>query len=232
MSGAGRARIIAEVRIVGPALLASAVGAPMAGAALVATLGAGGAPHAALVRAAAAVLEGLCPLATAVAVVSLVGRDRCVELVLTTPGSYRQVFFLRAGLVAGLGAGTTLVAATGLFAAGAYPAGVGAAGVVLVWAAPMIWLAGIGLLVALATLSSAAASAVIGGLWLAEALFHAEFVARPLLRVEYLYATISHLSGGAWWANRAVLCATGAVALLGAGALLERPERLLAGEPA
>lgn len=219
-------RISTELRIAGPALLAAAIGVPVLGAVLVVLMAATGSSHADVARMGSVVLEGVCPLAIAIAVISLVGRDPCMELALTTPSPYRRILLFRASLVAGLGGLVALLAAAGFSIAGWWPAGIGPAGVLLVWLSPTVALTGVGLLVGLFTASAAAGSSVTGGIWMVEALFASAFSARPVLRVECLFATIGHLHGGQWWASRIGLLATGLVALAAAGVLLGQRARL------
>jgi hypothetical protein len=93
-------RIALEARIVGPSTPAPAVALPIFGGLLVLLLAAlGRSPHA-LDAAAGLALEGVCPLGVAIAVATLVGRDRALELALATPTPYRSVLGLRAALVA------------------------------------------------------------------------------------------------------------------------------------
>ena len=228
-SWAGRLGL--ELRIIGPAAAGAALAMPLAGAALIAGLAVTGYPAAQLDRLAAVVLEALCPLSAALAAVSVVGRDPAAELILTTPVRYRRVLSGRAGLAAGLAAVATLVLAIALFGAGIWPAGQGAAGLVLIWAPPMIWLTGIGLLVAVAGRGPSLASGAVAAIWLAEAIFSGQAKGSPLIRDQYLFATVSHLPPGPWAANRAGLALAGAAALAVTALLLARPDRLLAAEP-
>jgi hypothetical protein len=227
---AWRARLGLELRVIGPAALVPAVALPIAGALLVVLLAGAGRPSGVLDSAAGLVLEGVCPLGTAVAALSLVGRDRGIEMVLGTPTPYRPVLFARAGIVVALGAVTSFLVAIVFYIAGVWPLEESTAGVVLAWAAPMVWLGGIGLLAAVAAKSAAVGSGLVGALWLAEILGTDSLVANPVLRAQYLYTTHIHLHGGAWVVNRLALFAVGAAALGAAGALLNRPERLLTGE--
>jgi hypothetical protein len=224
-------RLSLELRIVGPAAVGAALVMPAAGAALMAGLAITGHPAAQLDRLAAVLLEALCPLGAALAAVSVVGRDPAVELILTTPASYRRVLAGRAGLAAGLAAAATLALAIALFGAGTWPAGQGAAGLVLIWAPPMLWLTGIGLLVAVAGRGPALASGAIAAIWLAEAIFAGQAKASPLIRDQYMFATVSHLPPGPWAANRAGLALAGTAALAITALLLARPARLLTAEP-
>ena len=227
-----RARLGVEFRIIGSGALLPAVLLPMAGGLLVALLQAAGRPAGVVDSAAGLALEGVCPLGTAIAVVTLVGRDRGIELVLATPARYAQVLFVRIGIVAALGALTSLAVAIGFYSAGAWPEHQASAGIVLAWAAPLVWLAGLGLLAAVASTTAGVGSALVGGLWLAEILGTDTLTANPVLRTQYLFSSHIHLHGGAWVTNRVALLLVGAVALAAAWALLSRPARLLAREAA
>jgi len=229
--GHGSRRLGLELLITGPAAVGAALAMPVAGAALIAVLAMTGHPAVQLDRLAAVLLEALCPLGAALAAVSVVGRDPAVELILTTPASYRRVLAGRAGLAVGLAAAATLALALALFGAGIWPAGPGAAGLVLIWAPPVIWLTGIGLLVAVAGRGPALASGAIAAIWLAETIFAGQAKASPLIRDQYLFATVSHLPPGPWAANRAGLALAGTAALAVTALLLARPARLLAVEP-
>jgi hypothetical protein len=231
VSGSGPGRLLLELLITGPAAVGAALAMPVAGAALIAVLAATGHPAAQLDRLTAVLLEALCPLGAALAAVSVVGRDPAVELVLTTPASYRRVLAGRAGLAAGLAVAVTLALAFALFGGGIWPTGQGAAGLVLIWAPPLLWLTGIGLLVAVAGRGPALASGAVAAIWLAEAIFAGQAKASPLIRDQHLFATVSQLPPGPWAANRAGLPLTGAAALAVTAVLLARPARLLTAEP-
>jgi hypothetical protein len=216
------------LRIIGPAVLVPTVLPPLAGALLVALLHSSGRSSSIVDGVAGLVLEGVCPLGPAVAVLMLVGRDRGVELVLATPARYGRVLFARAGIVAGLGAVTSLLVAVALYCTGTWPAQESGAGIVLAWAAPLVWLGGLGLLAAVASASAGVGSALVGGLWLAEILGTDTFTGNPALRSQYLYTTHIHLAGGAWVANRVALIVVGIAAIAAARPLLASPARLIA----
>jgi hypothetical protein len=225
-------RAALEARIIGPATLAPAVGAPIFAGLLVLLLAALGRPPHVVDGAAGLVLEGVCPLGASIGLATLVGRDQALELALACPTPYRSVLGTRVAIVGGAGAALSVLLAIVLFAAGAWPAAQSPAGIVLAWAAPTVWLGGIGLLAAVASGSAGVGSGVIGGLWLAQILGTDALVSNSVTRAQYLYSTHIDLHGGAWIVNRAALVAVGAAAFAGAGALLRRPQRLLAGEAA
>ncbi|TJZ97409.1 hypothetical protein [Actinacidiphila oryziradicis] len=220
-------RLGLEVRITGAAALVTALAAPLGGAVLVAVLYATGASAADLDRAAGAVLAGFAPLGVAVATSSIVGPDPGAELVMTTT-PYRRVLFLRAALVAAAGALASLLDAIVFHALGAWPLGQGSGGYVLVWAPPMIWLSALAMLSAVATRSTAAASGLIGGVWLAQLVFAHDMRSYTVLRAQYLFMSVAdRVQGHDLAVNRIALPAVGVAALAAASLLLGRPERFL-----
>lgn len=225
-----RARLVLELRIIGPAAVMPAVALPITGLVLVVLLHAVGRTPKLVDSVAGLVLEAICPLGTAIAALSLVGRDRGIELVLAAPTPYRSVLPARVGIVAALGAAASLLTALAFYGTGAWPAQESTAGIVLAWAAPMVWLGGLGLFAAVAARSPAVGSGLVGGLWLAEILGTDSMVANPVLKAQYLYTTHVHLHGAPWAVNRLALLTVGTAALAAAGALLGRPERLLGAE--
>jgi hypothetical protein len=231
VSGPFRDRLGLEARIAGPAALITTLAAPAAGALLFAILGAIGKSAADLDRTAGDIVGGLCPLGVAIAASSIVGRDYGAELVMTASASYRRVLFLRAGLIALLGAAATFVTAGACYALGAWPSGQGAAGLILLWAPPMAWLTALGMLVAVAVRSPAAASGLVGGLWIAQVLFSHDMQDNAVLRVQYLFVTLAGgFPGRDVTITQAALVAVGVAAAAATGPLLARPERLLAGD--
>jgi hypothetical protein len=231
VKGSFRDRLGLEARIAGPAALITTLAAPAAGALLFAILDATGKPAADLDRTAGDIVGGLCPLGVAIAASSIVGRDHGAELVMTTPAPYRRVLFLRAGLVTLLGATATFVTAGACYALGAWPSGQGAAGLILLWAPPMAWLTALGVLVAVAVRSPAAASGLVGGLWIAQVLFSHDMQANAVLRAQYLFITLAGgFPGRDVTITQAALIAAGIAATAATGPLLARPERLLAGD--
>jgi len=231
VSASFRDRLGLEARIAGPAALITTLAAPAAGALLLAILDATGKPPADLDRTAGDIVGALCPLGVAIAASSIVGRDRGAELVMTTPASYRRVLFLRAGLVFVLGAAATFIIAGACYALGGWPSGQGAAGLIMLWAPPMAWLTALGLLVAVTMRSPAAASGLVGGIWLAQVLLGHDMKHNAVLRGQYLFITLADGFPGRDVAiTQTALLAAGVTAAAATGLLLARPERLLAGD--
>lgn len=229
MNQSAWARLHLELRVTGIAAPVTALAAPLAGAVLVTTLYATGAGAHNLDKFAGAVLAGFAPLAAATAASSIVGRDPGAELIMTTT-VYRRVLFLRAGLVVAAAALLTLLDSIAFHAMGAWPEGQGTGGYVLAWAPPMIWLAALAVLIAVALRSPAAASGLVGGVWLAQMLpFTAhDFSTNPVLRAQFMFmGVVDRAPAHEWNVNRIALLAVGVAAAVVAGVLLGRPERFL-----
>ncbi|WP_441250493.1 hypothetical protein [Kitasatospora sp. McL0602] len=226
------ARLRLELRVIGIAPPVTALAATLGGAILVIVMHATGADAEHLDLAAGAVLAGFAPLGTAVAASSIVGRDPGAELVMTTT-VYRRVLFLRVGLVVAPAALVTLLDAVVFRALNAWPVGQGTGGYVLVWAAPMLWLVALAVLIAIGLRSPAAASGLVGGLWLAQYLMGPAIRDNPVLRAQYMFMGVAaKVPAHEWTVNRIALPAVGIVAVIAAGLLLGRPERFVGSDTA
>lgn len=232
MNRSAWARLRLELRVIGIAAPATALAAPLAGAALVTVLHATAATAADLDQAAGAVLAALAPLGAAIAASSIVGRDPGAELVMTTT-PYRRVLLLRAGLVVAAAALATLLDAVMFHAMNAWPVGQGTGGYVLVWAPPTVWLVALAVLIAVALRSPAAASGLIGGVWLAQLLMAHDILTHTVLRTQFLFMGVAdRVPAHEWTVNRIALPAVGVAAGVAAGLLLGRPERFLGSDAA
>jgi hypothetical protein len=226
------ARLRLELRVVGIAAPVTALAATLGGAILVIVMHATGADAEHLDLAAGAVLAGFAPLGTAVAASSIVGRDSGAELVMTTT-VYRRVLSLRVGLVVAPAALATLVDAVVFRALNAWPVGQGTGGCVLVWAPPMLWLVALAMLIAIGLRSPAAASGLIGGLWLAQYLMARDILDNTVLRAQFMFMGVAaKVPAHEWTVNRIALPAVGVVAVIAAGLLLGRPERFVGSDAA
>jgi hypothetical protein len=233
VSGPFRDRLGLEARIAGPAALITTLAAPVAGALLFAILYATGKSAADLDRTAGDIVAGLCPLGVAIAASSIAGRDPGAELVMTTPASYRRILFLRASVIALLGAAATFLTASVYYGLGDWPSGQGALGLALLWLPPMAWLAGLGMLVAVALRSTAAASGLVAGLWIAQVIFSRNMRDNAVLRAQFMFVRLAgDFPGRNVTLTQAALLGVAVVAVAVTGLLLARPERFLAGDAA
>ncbi|MFJ5301596.1 hypothetical protein [Streptomyces sp. NPDC088350] len=226
------ARLRLELRVIGIAPPVTALAATLGGAILVIVMHAGGAGAEHLDLAAGAVLAGFAPLGTAVAASSIVGRDIGAELVMTTT-VYRRVLFLRVGLVVAPAALVTLVDAVVFRALHDWPVGQGTGAYVLVWAPPMLWLVALAMLIAIGLRGPAAASGLIGGIWLAQYLMRPTILDSTVLRAQYMFMGVAaKVPAHEWTVNRIALPAVGVAAIVAAGLLLGRPERFVGSDAA
>jgi hypothetical protein len=172
------------------------------------------------------------PLAAGVGAASLVGRDPAVETQLSMPTPYRSTLLRRLAVTMVWPGLLALAGSVVLLAAGWWPKAHAGAASVLVWAAPLSFLAALGALLAVWLRSAAAASGLVAGLWLVELIFGPLFAKTPVLRELYLFPSTGLHGTLDWTINRSLLLVTAAVLLVGLAALLTRPYRLLSEENA
>ncbi|GIF76146.1 hypothetical protein Asi02nite_56640 [Asanoa siamensis] len=174
-------------------------------------------------------LEGVVPLAVAMAALTIVVRENCRELHLSLPTPHLVTIGRRLGVL-----GAITVAACVVYAAVAVVAGfrVGPGGGVLVWIAPTLWLAGFAALVAAISRSTVLASSAVALVWLGELFWAQTFVDNAGLRPLFLFFTTRLGDSPGWAGNRVGLLAGGLVFLVATAAVLLRPERLLTEEDA
>lgn len=103
----------------------------------------------------------------------------------------------------------------------------------LLWLAPMIGMAGLGAMLALALRNRSAAIAVLGVVWLGSIFFRPQIIQDIHLRYIYLFLTFDTVQGGLayhaayWLANRLTLIGLGLAMALVSVLLLRRNEVLL-----
>ena len=176
-----------------------------------------------------AALEMALPLVTGIGAASLVGRDPTVELQLTLPTRYRTTLLRRLAVLLGWTGLVALAIAAYLIGTG-WPWTHGTVVGQLIWLAPTLWLAAVGLLAGAVLRSPAAAGGLVAVLWLVEQLFRATFQEHAWSRLLYLFATTRGAVPGDWMANRLTLVGTALALGVAAWALLGRTERLVGGE--
>jgi hypothetical protein len=166
------------------------------------------------------ILEMGVPLAVGVAIATLLGRDPVVELQLTVPVPYRLTLLRRAAVA--LAAGVVVAVITDVVLRTGWTPQHGVISGQLVWFAPIVALAGLGLVVGAGLRDPAPAAAVVTSVWLFQELAP-QRVPAPL----YLFASTQPFSGD-WLANRLTLIALAVLAVAFAWLLLGRPAALLA----
>lgn len=179
------------------------------------------------------ILETGIPLLAGIAAASLIGRDRAVELQLTLQMGYRSTLLRRLAVMVGWTALCALVVSALLVVTGWWDllpaASHGLAGQ-LAWLSPMLWLTALGLLVAAALRSAAAATAIVSFVWLFEQMLAHLFQESLMLRLFHMFATTYGTAPDEWLPNRLTLLATALLLAAAAWPLLGDAERTLGGE--
>ncbi|MBF6592298.1 MAG: hypothetical protein IVW57_17435, partial [Ktedonobacterales bacterium] len=100
----------------------------------------------------------------------------------------------------------------------------------LLWLAPTLWFCGAGAALALLTHSRSASGAALGGLWVAELVFHDTFAMTTWARPWFLFATLYTPSADFWLTNRSQLLGIAGVLLTLAWWYLHHAEWRFRGE--
>jgi hypothetical protein len=183
-------------------------------------------------------LEMMLPLAAGVVLATIISHDAAIELQLTLPKTYRVTAVGRLVLI------TVWTGALALFASvfiyhlkfWRVPSQVASWTVLpqfligqLTWVAPLLWFVAIGLCLALLLRSRSASSALLGGIWTAEAIFYGFFSTTDWLKPVFLFPTTLDPGINFWLVNRLALLGTALVCLVVGWFLLAHTERLLQG---
>lgn len=192
-------------------------------------------------------LEIMLPIATAVVVATIASSDPAIELQLTTPRRYLYTATKRIALILGWAIVIALLCSillTVLRMAYMPQQMLGWAAPLsflvnqLTWLAPLLWLAALGLCLALLLRSRAASSAILGGIWILEIIFKDVLAATSWLQPVLLFPTTLILFPSAlipnsvfqvWLSSRLEIAGTGLVLLALGWLLLRNPEGLLKG---
>jgi hypothetical protein len=171
------------------------------------------------------ILEMALPLVAGVGAAALVGRDPAAELQLTMPTAYRATLLRRLAVGLGCTALVALLIGGFLMIDGSWEHGVLAGQ--LIWLAPTLWLAALGLLGGAVFRSPGAAGGLVAVLWLVEQIFAGVIREHGWSRLLYLFATTRGTTPGDWAGNRLTLVGTAIVLGVAAWLLLGRIERLI-----
>ncbi|MCC5579772.1 hypothetical protein IMZ11_29515 [Microtetraspora sp. AC03309] len=219
-----------EARRAGWAVFLAPVAALLAALAL-AAVGAGyGTPPPVIARLLLTGIEALVPLAAATAAVTVISRDGCRELQLALPTGYAGTLGRRLGTAAGFSAALSVLFSAVLGLTGSWSGPESPLAALLVWASPLLWLTGLGLLVAVVGRSVVLATTAVAVVWLSQQLFAAAFTAGAWTRPFFLFMTSRVGVTEGWGTNRAVLAGSGVLLITAALLLLRRPECLLTEE--
>jgi hypothetical protein len=219
-----------ELRVLGPWLFALPLLAAAGLGALFGVLDLRSVHRDFLAQMAVASLEACLPLAAGVTVATASARDPAVELQLALPTPYRFTALRRCALLLGWALLLEAASVMGYLVAAPWALAGGRADYVVFWLAPTVWLAGAGALLALLLRSQASASAVLGGIWVAQLIFHGYFMLNGWTRPWFLFATLFAPDAGVWWANRVELILTALALFLGVWVYLRNTEWRLRGE--
>jgi hypothetical protein len=212
-----------ELRLLGgwPFALLAGVAGLLAG--MTALLSARGVSRSFLAGLLVATLEACVPLALAVTLTSVTGRDEALELQLSLATPYWVTVARRVGLLllwAFIVELVTMLVVQIFFTWAAPKHGYQ---FVTAWAAPLLWLAAAGTLLPLLLRGRAAAGATLGVIWLAQQALHGTFATTGWLRPWFLFATLYAPTAPYWWTNRLELLLTALVGFAAAWLLLRRP---------
>ncbi len=183
-------------------------------------------------------LEMLLPVAAGLIVATIVSHDNGLELQLTMLKKYRITAFSRVGLIIGWTACIALFASACIYHLKFWrvPTQLRSLQVLpqfsigqLTWIAPLLWLVALGLCLALLIRSRTASSALLGGIWMVEAVFYGYFAFTEWLKPVFLFPTTLMPTIDFWLVNRLELLGIALLLLLLGWLLLHNTEALLQG---
>ena len=185
-------------------------------------------------------LEMILPLVAGLLVATIVSHDAAIELQLTLSSKYRYTALLRITLIAGWIACVALFCGVFIYHLKYWrvPAQLSTLAVLpqflagqLTWIAPLLWFVTLGFCLALLIRSRSAGSAILGGIWVIEAIFYGYFALLDWLKPIFLFPTTLDPGIDFWLPNRLGLLGI-ALLFLGIGwLLLYNTEALLLGTP-
>ncbi len=192
-------------------------------------------------------LEIILPIATALVVATIASQDPAIELQLTAPRLYSRTAMQRIAMILGWAIVIALlgsIVVNALHMAYVPQQMLGWAATLaflanqLTWLAPLLWLAAVGLCLALLLHSRAASSAILGGIWILEIIFKDALAAASWLHPVLLFPTTLILFPSTlipnsifweWLVSRYEILGTGLVLLALGWLLLRNSEALLKG---
>lgn len=192
--------------------------------------------HGNSVRVLSASLELFLPLAVGVIAATLGIQDTAIELQLTMPRSYRQTVLYRLGWMVGWTALIACISSILIRVFGQWPhlgqlqswgGPEQLLGEQLVWGAPLLWFAALGLCIALFLRSSMVSGMLLGAISLAEFVAHSYFAAVPWLHPIFFLATTYQADTPFWLTNRLELLGIALLLFLVGSRLLHNSEARL-----
>jgi hypothetical protein len=183
-------------------------------------------------------LEMVLPLAAGLLITTITSHDAAIELQLSKPNTYRMSVFVRLGLIIAWTGCIALFSSVLIYHLRFWrvPSQVGTWRVLpqfligqLTWAAPLLWFSVVGFCLALLLRSRSASSALLGGIWIIEAIFYGYFVIIDWLKPVFLFPTTLAPDITFWLNNRIELLITALVLILPGWIMLHNTELLLQG---
>ena len=183
-------------------------------------------------------LEMVLPLAAGLLTTSIVSYDNAIELQITLPKTYRITVFVRLGLIIVWTSCIALFSSVFVYHLKFWHTPVQVENwkvlqqfliVQLTWIAPLCWFVGVGFSIALLIRSRSASSALLGGIWMIEAIFYGYFAFIDWLKPLFLFPTTLAPGISFWLSNRIELLTTAIVLLLLDWFMLRNLEKLLQG---
>jgi hypothetical protein len=183
-------------------------------------------------------LEMALPLAAGLLATTIVSYDTAIELQMTLPKMFRITAFVRLGLIINWTSCLALFFSLFVYHLRFWrvPAQVETWNVLqqfligqLTWIAPLLWFVGTGFTLALLIRSRSASSALLGGIWMLEAIFYGYFAIIDWLKPTFLFPTTLAPGISFWLSNRIEILITALVLLLIDWFMLRNTERLLQG---
>ena len=195
-------------------------------------------------RTLSASLEMIIPLAAGIVVATITSQDNAIELQLTMPKKYDRTVLRRLIIIFGWTAFIALLSGIVIYTLKLkyIPLSSQSESIplqlltqVLTWIAPLLWLVGIGVCLALLLRSRSASGALIGGIWIFEIIFKDYIAATNWLHPVFLFpttliplvGTIPQVYFNIWLTTRLELLGTALAFLLTGWLLLRNPEGLL-----
>jgi len=183
-------------------------------------------------------LEMVLPLAAGLLTTTIVSYDAAIELQMTMPKTYRITAFVRLSLIIAWTSCLALFSSVLVYHLRFWrvPSQVETWKVLpqfligqLTWIAPLFWFVGVGFSLALLIRSRSASSALLGGIWMIEAIFYGYFAIIDWLKPLFLFPTTLAPGISFWLSNRIELLITALLLLLLGWFMLQNTEKLLQG---
>jgi hypothetical protein len=183
-------------------------------------------------------LEMVLPLAAGLLTTTIVSHDPAIELQMTVSTTYRITAFVRLSLIIAWSSCLAFFLSVFVYHLRFWrvPLQVETWNVLpqylvgqLTWIAPLFWFVGTGFTLALLTRSRSASSALLGGIWIIEAIFYGYFAIINWLKPWFLFPTTLSPNISFWLTNRIELLIAAFVLLLLDWLMLSNTELLLQG---